>query len=568
MKIFNKYIFKVFLGLSILAMVSSCGKDFLDINEDPNNPLEVPLAQLLPSIIVDFTGAIGVSQGGLANKTGTYMHHFTQRGDADNFYAPQGNEFSLTTPWNVAYSRALQDIDGLITQAQVEDEAGLIANHYLGIGQILKAYVYSLMVDFWADVPFSEANLLNENLNPRFDPGETIYPELFTLINLGRGNLASTSSTLSPAGDDLIYGGDLDNWRKFANTLELKLLNQTRLVSAVGPQVSALISANDLINTQAQSFQLFHGTNVAPDDRHPGFTEEWAGGLLFYYASPYLFETMAGGDTFGHRNYGSDWGGLPDPRIPYYIFNQLPAGSTDGDAENPCAYCPSRASSLIPGNSFLSIWMFSFNIDPNEGFDQNSSQSALGLYAVGGAVDNGIGGTAASLVSSSGVNPGAPLRMLNYFHRLFIEAELIEVGELPGVSAPVLASAIAAAFAEVNTAASSVGDGGISNAARDSYIADVMTYFNGPRTSAERLEVIMAQKWIASFGFAVDTYTDYRRTGFPILHDGNTDNLAVTIRSRQFPHSLPWPTAQLQINSNSPPQKNVVSAEAKPFWMP
>ena len=77
----------------------------------------------------------------------------------------------------------------------------------------------------------------------------------------------------------------------------------------------------------------------------------------------------------------------------------------------------------------------------------------------------------------------------------------------------------------------------------------------------------MTQKWIASFGWGVDMYTDYRRTGFPLLFDGNTDNLSFTIRTKEFPFAYPWPTNNLAVNSNAPAQKVVTSNEAKPFWM-
>ena len=82
-----------------------------------------------------------------------------------------------------------------------------------------------------------------------------------------------------------------------------------------------------------------------------------------------------------------------------------------------------------------------------------------------------------------------------------------------------------------------------------------------------KLEHIMTQKWIATYGNAPDAFTDYRRTGFPILHDGNTDNLSVTIRTKEYPNAFPWPTANLAVNGNAPAQKVVTSADAKPFWM-
>ena len=74
----------------------------------------------------------------------------------------------------------------------------------------------------------------------------------------------------------------------------------------------------------------------------------------------------------------------------------------------------------------------------------------------------------------------------------------------------------------------------------------------------------MTQKWIASFGYGVDLYNDYRRTGFPLLHDGNTDNLNITSRTREYPMAYPWITDNLEINPNAPAQKNVANYHV--FW--
>ena len=74
----------------------------------------------------------------------------------------------------------------------------------------------------------------------------------------------------------------------------------------------------------------------------------------------------------------------------------------------------------------------------------------------------------------------------------------------------------------------------------------------------------MTQKWIASYGFAVDAYTDYRRTGYPLLHNGNTDNLDVTVQTRDYPVSFPWKSTDLSVNQNAPTQKNITLF--KVFW--
>jgi len=98
----------------------------------------------------------------------------------------------------------------------------------------------------------------------------------------------------------------------------------------------------------------------------------------------------------------------------------------------------------------------------------------------------------------------------------------------------------------------------------------------------------MTEKWLESYGSAVDQYTDYRRTGYPILFDPNNPTMApggfvqppvngnpqaipqpaVLVQlSRPYPNSLPWYQTELETNPNAPPQKELVNS-FKVFWMP
>ena len=84
----------------------------------------------------------------------------------------------------------------------------------------------------------------------------------------------------------------------------------------------------------------------------------------------------------------------------------------------------------------------------------------------------------------------------------------------------------------------------------------------------------MTQKWIAGFGTTVDLFTDYRRTGYPVMYDPNTDILVLgpadhetyTSTSRDYPKSLPWPDAEINLNLNAPSQKNISTDAARVFW--
>jgi len=535
-----KYITSILLTLVFLVF-NSCEK-WLDINDDPNNPTEVPVSQLLTTVEVDLAGMMGASIGGLSGYTSAVMHQMFQRGNTHQFYDLKGTDFEVITPWNIAYSRLLTDIRE-IQNLSLQDE-GNENWHYVGVTQIIKAYVFSVLVDIWGDVPYTEANQGAAVRMPSYDDGEDIYPQLFTMLDEGIANLQK-ESPLSPGNDDVLYDGDLELWAKFARTLKLKLYNQIRLVEDVSSEVNALLADESLLIGPGEDFEMQYGNQLAPLSRNPAYQQEYAPGASNYYINPYFFEMMKGQSSFFPEE-GNIYSGIVDPRLPYYFYNQLTGGE---DAENPTAY---------RNGDFVSIYMFSFNIDPNEGFDQASSQTVAGLYPIGGRYDDGNGG-----ISNFNGAGDTPQRMLTHFSRLYTQAELALVGITSQDPAELLSEAIQASYDKVNEVAFAAGAPIIDQADIDSYINDVMTQYNDADNDG-KLRHIMTQKWIASFGYGIDAYNDYRRTGYPLLHDGNTDNLDVTVRTRDYPLSYPWKTDDLQVNQNSPSQKNITTHNV--FW--
>jgi len=535
-------LYSIILLITFILTVSC--DDLLDINEDPSNPTSVPLNLLLPATNLDIGGALGTHTGGLSGGvTSAYVHHTVERGNQLNDYAIAQSNFRIITPWRSFYNRALTDLEEMIALG-TEEEAWA----YVGIAQILKAWSYHIIVDMWGTAPLTEAIQGANFPNPGYDDGEFIYDEMLVLLDTALVNLERIS-VQSPASDDLFYNGDISKWRKLAKTIKLKMYNQIRLVRDVSSEVSTLLAEDDLISSAADDFQLQYGGSSNPDNRNPGYAQEYAPAGQSYYVSPFIFEMMNGIDTFGHGNDLLD--GITDPRIPYYWFNQLTTPGDDGQAQNPCSYCPSRT-----GTTFLSIWMFSFNIDPNEGFAQGNSQSVMGLYPLGGRYDDGNGGA----TNFNGVAT-TPQRLLTYYDRLFIEAELIQAGVTSGDARTTFEQAMRAAFAKVDEYASAGGAPTMDAQEVDDYINLILEAYDEGR----QLEHIITQKWLANFGKSFDAYTDFRRTGFPQLHDGNTDNLNVTVRGREFTNALPYSDAEITSNANAPNQRALTD---RVFWDP
>jgi hypothetical protein len=520
----------------ILASATGCG-DFLDINKDPNNPLDAQLKLVLPVAETVIFEAMGNGPGGMSDLTSQFIHQTVQRGTS-NFYFVAGNENNISNAWPNMYSGALKDVEIIIKKA-TERQSWT----YLGIAQILKAYSYSAMVDLWGKAAYFDFGKGTENPFPKFDEGEAIYPELFKLLKEASVNLSKKQ--IEPIGvDDLIFGGDADKWKRLANSLQLKLYNQVRLTALYdAAAVADIINSGTLVKEVTGGFKLKYANNNNPENRHPLFIQDYVNQNA-NYIDPYFYLIMNGDPRFNPI-----LSGIIDPRIPYYFYNQL--NSTE-NAQNP-------VTTAKFGN-FLSIWFASFNIDPNEGFDQGNSQTVVGLYPCGGAFDDAKGVNAGV---AAGRNPGLGgagyQRIYPYFADLYTRAELALTMAAPGDPRALFKSAMEASFDEVNELAPN----DISTTSRDNYVNAVLALYDVASASG-KLELVLTEKWIASFGFSVDSYTDYRRTGFPLMFDPATDNNPVTILNRAYPVSIPYEISDLQINPNAPQQRNPGSD--KVFW--
>lgn len=564
----------MFLGM--LLLLPACTKNFLDINTDPNYAAKTSENRLLTAAEQGLSYSLGFTNDnrgarGLTEVLSVYMHQVTVREDPDQ-YGADGNSIDITGSWTDMYSSSLaqvgSDVLGTLQNVETIISQGTTNGNmvYVGIAKIIKAYAISQFVDAFADVPYSEANkFLTAGIRyPKYDKGADIYPQVLALLDEGVANLSvDAPNTLVPAGDDLYYGGDTKQWAKLARTIKLKLYNQIRLVQNVSTQVAAL-EAQPMISKTSESFMFTYGRGATPDDRNPGFNDYYASQRT-HYMSPWFYEILKGYNK-------NIFTGNPDPRIPYYFYDQL---LYNKKAQNRTDYRDS---------SFVTIPFGSVSV--NRDFAQDQSKTMFGIYPVGGRYQSDTAFVDASLATGA-----APFRMLTYSDRLYIEAELMAAGVLPGDARAKLVAAMAESFAQVDfvVALASKQPGipllATGNAAVGEYTAKVLTaYDNG--TPAKKLEIIMTQKWIQSFGSSVDQYTDYRRTGYPILFDPNNAAMAPNGKlqpplkgdptrvgnqpaipvqlSVGYPLSLPWSALDLNVNKNAPAQKQ--PANYPVFW--
>lgn len=555
-----KKIMKNIWVLLVVLYLGSCTNNYLDINKDPNNPTEAVMDQLLSGGQFYMTQAF--SQGNfLGNGLSTFVHQIVTR-ETQNYGMTPGDN-NIFNSWNYLYTYALPAYDAII--AAGEKDGNLI---YAGVAKTLKAYSFSMMVDIWGDIPYSEFNVQGVNA-PKPDSSKDIYNSLIALLEEANANLnnAEAENGLKPKADDYFYGGSVDKWTKLNNTIQLKLLLQSRKAKAdiTGwkTKLDALIAANKFIESSGD-FQFWFNTGTSPQDmRHPAISQYT--GQQTNYISPFFYETMKGQR---YNTIDNPFAGIEDPRIPYYFVNQLKTGQA---SENPHEY---------RNGNFMSIF-FATN-GPNASGSNDKSLTKIGFYAAGGKYDDGKGGTI-TLESKYGQ---APHKMITFFSLKFMLAELALAGETTGDAKALLGEAINASIDHIHSVIDKQSDAAQKNtpkitaANKTEFVNAVLAKYDAADANG-KMRIVMTQKWIANYFNPIDSYTDYRRTGYPVMFDpektqdpGNGVNPTVAERSpaevplvnfTSYPRSLYYPTnSETELNPNMPQKTNLSTPFV--FW--
>ena len=238
MKNISKHIASVLLGIALVF--SSCETLELDLTENPNflNPNQANVDFFLASIQEDFVRQLEGDadfdnndnwvSGGNTNGDGLSLFGMqltrlmtlnSSKQYSSNFQASDSDD-----EWTNVYLGVLGDIRAMTPLAEVAGQT-----HHIGISQFIEAYLMTAMVDFYGDVPYSEAILGSENLNPKLDSGASIYDASLLLLDAAIANFES-DPTAEPS-TDFFYNNDYDKWINAANTLKMRLYLQRRLAA-------------------------------------------------------------------------------------------------------------------------------------------------------------------------------------------------------------------------------------------------------------------------------------------------------------------------------------------------
>jgi len=552
----------------LFFVLSGCGDMFdLDINQDPNNPTQAGNDLLLAQAQYDLVEVIG---GGINNNLMGFMGIIAS-GDDWNL-----GQASYNGSWRSLYSNALKDLEGII-KANTGDSG---SPQYLGIAQLLKAYVVSTMVDLFGDIPFTEA--LNGDsetpiTNPNFEDDAAIYAKMLALVDEGIKGVTNSRRPVTVTGD-LIYGGNTARWEKFGFSLKLKLLMNTRLVdNGAKAKVEAVLASGKLIGTTSEDFTFQYSKTVTPDNRHPWYQASYTAGTngFTYILHQFMLESLEDGD----------------PRWPYY-FRRIQGtllDQTDPSQRNtsPCSQTPACTYGYFPLSNLVVKRLYD---NKNIKYDDKAKIFLAGLFGRDRADPAGIpldgdfrlipgvypaGGFFD--VATPGIPPanrapgGGIFPALTSVNVLYHQIEAILALGTAGDARALFKKAIEDHIGKVVTFSRATDPNAIAPPITmvDGRVLDTKPYvdlwlsrYDNAANNNAKLNVVGKQLWFTSWGNGYELYNYFRRTNLP-----NTLQDPI-LAPRKFPLRLPYPQEELTLNPNAKSAKDVVYDRDRIFWDP
>lgn len=536
-----RYSFSFFL-LLISFMLVNCDATKLEILDNPNRISEEDADAdfYLNAIQLNFNDFFeDVTEQGMEI---TRMKHML-----GPTYPEAYNSATFNDAWREAYSSIFIDVKKLDAVAR---EQGLYL--HIGISQVLKAYTAATLVDYFGDVPYSEATQGSKFYNPKKDSGADIYVELYKLLDKAIVNL-NKNVKIKPK-NDLFYGKNGEKkWVKLANTLKIKLYLQSSLVNKdlSKTEINKIISSGNYIKNSSDDFKFNYGINVSgPDSRHPFFSENFkgSGGVADYMSNYYMDLLLNSYD-------------IPDPRVRYYFYRQNKTNATS-QVQQTCF------ETLRPSHySFDEIYC---NLGGNPGYwgrdhgNENGTppdgdlRATWGLYPVGGNFDaDNFKSISSTLISTKGAGI-QPIMMSSFVDFMLAEATLT-LGTI-GNSEAYLKNGIDKSMATVIGFRKDLVDKSFApnNVTINDYTNKVIESYKKAQNNDSKLNIIVKQYFIALWGNGVEAFNTFRRTGKP-------SDVQPLVRSEvtKCLRSFLYPQDYINNNSNANQKSDVYQ---KVFW--
>jgi hypothetical protein len=209
--------YKILSALAAVTLAGAACSNITDVNQNPNGPLDVAPPSILASVQQGILSNYTFNAGYNATYTGTWAQQLAeiQYPDEDRYIVRN----TATGGWPLFYGAA-EDAQRIINKGLGGTPP---APNWEAVGRIMKSYAFEIMTDAMGDLPYTDAFKGDSLQQPAYDTQQAIYDSLFASLTKASGEIDLSSSALGFSSGDLIYDGDMAEWRKLANSLRLRL---------------------------------------------------------------------------------------------------------------------------------------------------------------------------------------------------------------------------------------------------------------------------------------------------------------------------------------------------------
>ena len=340
----------------LCVSISSCDKGFEEVNKSVDFVSEANLDYMLPNIELTMLDHTYYTNGDFL---APMVMHVTNRKAYSAIIIP-GGYHGYHFEW--IYENPLRSVVDLIYRTK--DDPSKI--NYNSIGRIIKVYLFHRLTDLYGDVPYFDGGkgYIDRVFTPKYDPQQVIYADLFK--ELEEATAALDNSKTLPTLSDIVYKGDLAKWKKFSNSLMLRLglrimkvdpangkkwiekaiaggimtSNDDSFVVKYLPNSSTGGTTNPTSNGQAHIFVRYPDNyrltsqfvNILKDKSDPRITvfSMLAGSRTAYVPGSKVPASQKGWPAFGDRAEEAPYASIPSAdRVKYSVSNNTTFGRYD-----------------------------------------------------------------------------------------------------------------------------------------------------------------------------------------------------------------------------------------------
>lgn len=476
-------IFKSIFMITVAGVVM-CSCDFEEKNIDPNSNTSIE-----PGPLLTYTQLNTTTDGQAKNiQVGTCMMMVQQ---AASLYTSEaaGDKYkdmnsAANSLFNDTYGTCIKNWRELMVRASEDAKY----ENQLAAAKIWGAYLFQRMTDLYGDVPYSEAGwgYYQQIYKPKYDRQEDIYMDLIKEIKEG---LAMLSTDKPAIQGDIFYDGNIDKWKKFGNSMLLKLGMR---LSKVNPEMAKSIAADAISG----------GTLAVAEDacivKHiSGGRDALKNPLSLRYEKDKI---IAEDRVKISKTFLDHLMATADPRMVVYC--SLKDGNTD----------PEKQAGL-----------------PN-GYDNST---------IGGAIDFPGIEKASTFNINTILKMEAPTIFLLASESKLLQAEAVLRGWVAGDANALYREAISISMGEQKV----LYGVSLPQNAIDAYLAQNL--FDEANGVDAKLEVLGEAYWVTTFMNGYESYANWRRTGYPVL---TPVNYPQNESNGQVPRRLAYATDEYTIN--------------------